>query len=427
MAKNLPESLPNNLLGAFLGFVLVGWLATAQEKTLQPADPKAATSKTSDAKSGDSKARDAKAGDSKADSTKEAAKLNEKTEAFEKMRDELRTTVVRLEAIQKEYREVKPEGRAALENEFKDKKEKAKKLLPQLTEAAKAALAVEPANNKVMDHLGALAYQAYEKRSAYEEAFELARLVLDQQTTWEKFRRPELFRIAGVSAFYSAQFDAAEKYLKELENHPDESRARVPEPDRLKEERAHWQEELARRKAEEKAPADPQALPRVKLATTQGDIVVELFENEAPNTVANFITLVEKKFYDGKLLESTPSDVGAGLPNLDDQDVNYKIACECAREGFRRHFRGSLAMSIPGGKDTGCSQFRIWLEPMRNADPKLTAQKDAHRWDDRLRAGRFRNGRALQGAAIPPEHLEIAAARSDQRSHGAEQTQRQQV
>src|SRR5690606_42103339 len=38
---------------------------------------------------------------------------------------------------------------------------------------------------------------------------------------------------------------------------------------------------------------------RSKITTNKGDIVVELFENEAPGTVGNFISLVERKFYDG--------------------------------------------------------------------------------------------------------------------------------
>ena len=56
-----------------------------------------------------------------------------------------------------------------------------------------------------------------------------------------------------------------------------------------------WAKEQAIREAE----ARPDDLPRVKLTTTKGDIVIELFENEAPDTVGNFISLVEKRrFYD---------------------------------------------------------------------------------------------------------------------------------
>ena len=40
-------------------------------------------------------------------------------------------------------------------------------------------------------------------------------------------------------------------------------------------------------------------LPRVKLTTTKGEITIELFENEAPQSVANFLTLVKQGFYNG--------------------------------------------------------------------------------------------------------------------------------
>ena len=39
--------------------------------------------------------------------------------------------------------------------------------------------------------------------------------------------------------------------------------------------------------------------PRVKLETSKGPVVIELFENEAPQAVGNFVNLVEKHFYDG--------------------------------------------------------------------------------------------------------------------------------
>jgi len=50
------------------------------------------------------------------------------------------------------------------------------------------------------------------------------------------------------------------------------------------------------------APEAPKAKepdPKILLTTTQGEIEVELWEDEAPNTVANFVSLVDQKFYDG--------------------------------------------------------------------------------------------------------------------------------
>ena len=40
--------------------------------------------------------------------------------------------------------------------------------------------------------------------------------------------------------------------------------------------------------------------PVIAMKTTVGEIVLELFEDAAPNTVANFISLAEKGFYTGK-------------------------------------------------------------------------------------------------------------------------------
>lgn len=115
-------------------------------------------------------------------------------------------------------------------------------------------------------------------------------------------------------------------------------------------------------------------LPRVKFTTGKGEIVVELFENEAPNTVANFISLVEKGFYDGlkfhRVLEDfmaqggCPDGTGGGGPG-------YTIKCECYEPGHRNHFRGSLAMAH-AGRDTGGSQFYLTTSRPTHLDGRHT-------------------------------------------------------
>jgi cyclophilin family peptidyl-prolyl cis-trans isomerase len=129
-----------------------------------------------------------------------------------------------------------------------------------------------------------------------------------------------------------------------------------------------WNNEQEIRKRE--AQADD--LPRVLLKTDKGDIMLELFENEAPNTVANFVSLVEAKRYDGtKFHRVIPNFMAqGGDPNtLDDNPENdgaggpgYTIACECYSEKARKHFQGSLSMAH-AGKDTGGSQFFITHVP----------------------------------------------------------------
>lgn len=63
-------------------------------------------------------------------------------------------------------------------------------------------------------------------------------------------------------------------------------------------------------------------LPRVLLKTTKGEIVIELFEDDAPNGVANFISLVESGFYDGTRFHWADGGgrVVGGDPNSKDDD-----------------------------------------------------------------------------------------------------------
>ncbi|MEM7455240.1 MAG: peptidylprolyl isomerase [Planctomycetota bacterium] len=112
-------------------------------------------------------------------------------------------------------------------------------------------------------------------------------------------------------------------------------------------------------------------LPVVKLTTTQGDIVLELYENEAPNTVANFINLVENGFYndiefhrvrEGFMAQSgCPEGNGQGGPG-------YTIACECRTPGYRRHFTGVISMANTGAPDSGGSQFFLTFEQTSGLD-----------------------------------------------------------
>ncbi len=115
-------------------------------------------------------------------------------------------------------------------------------------------------------------------------------------------------------------------------------------------------------------------LPRVEIKTSKGTIVVELFENEAPNTVANFVSLVEKGFYNGTPFHRVlpdfmaqggdPTGSGSGGPG-------HTIKCECYEENHRVHFRGSMSMAH-AGKDTGGSQFFLTFRPTSHLNAKHT-------------------------------------------------------
>jgi peptidyl-prolyl cis-trans isomerase B (cyclophilin B) len=159
---------------------------------------------------------------------------------------------------------------------------------------------------------------------------------------------------------------------------------------------AHWNIEQSRRKAEEKA-GD---LPRVRLtiehrrfkmkngktsgkveSTGTEEVILELFEDEAPATVANFLTLVSQRFYDEtKFYLSYPGQlVAAGCPRTKNADPaddgsggpGYTIPDEFESPKARRHFRGALAMANTGPNSAG-SRFFITLVPQPRMDGHFT-------------------------------------------------------
>jgi cyclophilin family peptidyl-prolyl cis-trans isomerase len=113
----------------------------------------------------------------------------------------------------------------------------------------------------------------------------------------------------------------------------------------------------------------------VKLSTNKGDIVPELFENEAPQSVANFLTLVKAGFYNGvsfhRVLHAfmaqggDPKGDGTGGPG-------YSIHDECNQPNYRHHFRGSLSMAHTAVPDSGGSQFFLTFIPTGHLDGKHT-------------------------------------------------------
>jgi cyclophilin family peptidyl-prolyl cis-trans isomerase/thioredoxin-related protein len=104
--------------------------------------------------------------------------------------------------------------------------------------------------------------------------------------------------------------------------------------------------------------------PIIEIKTDKGTIKVELFEDSAPNTVANFISLVEKKFFDGlKFHRVIPGFmIQGGDPNGDGSGgPGYSFNDELS-DGYRRHFTGSLSMANSGPNTNG-SQFFITHVP----------------------------------------------------------------
>jgi peptidyl-prolyl cis-trans isomerase B (cyclophilin B) len=96
------------------------------------------------------------------------------------------------------------------------------------------------------------------------------------------------------------------------------------------------------------------------IETTHGNIRLELFDVEAPGTVANFEKLVKKGYYDGLTFHRVIADfmIQGGCPKgTGTGGPGYTIKCE-TKGNPRKHLRGALSMAH-AGKDTGGSQFFI--------------------------------------------------------------------
>ncbi len=114
--------------------------------------------------------------------------------------------------------------------------------------------------------------------------------------------------------------------------------------------------------------------PYVFIETNKGLMKVELFFNDAPETVRNFINLVEKGFYNGLTFHRVIDGfiIQGGCPNGNGTGgPGYTIKCETERNPGK-HLRGSLSMAHTGKKDTGGSQFFICLSPQEHLDGKHT-------------------------------------------------------
>ena len=97
-----------------------------------------------------------------------------------------------------------------------------------------------------------------------------------------------------------------------------------------------------------------------EIHTPKGVMKLEFFEKDAPNTVANFIKLAEKGYYDGLNFHRViPNFVlQGGCPNKrGDGGPGYEIDCELDGEN-QHHDRGVLSMAH-AGRNTGGSQFFV--------------------------------------------------------------------
>ncbi len=102
-------------------------------------------------------------------------------------------------------------------------------------------------------------------------------------------------------------------------------------------------------------------MPRVKLSTTMGDIVLELNEEAAPLTVANFLRYVDDGFYDGTIFHRVISDFMVQGGGFTTAFVQKPVRASVRNEADNRlkNERGTVAMARTSEVHSATAQFFI--------------------------------------------------------------------
>jgi cyclophilin family peptidyl-prolyl cis-trans isomerase len=345
--------------------------------------------------------------------TKSANAVAQTKAAFQAKFDEYKVAVREIEKLQAEFQTADEATREKLNAKLSGQVTHAQSLVNAMVEAAVAAYRTAPNTDPQITNLLTSVAKHYtigrqvgpgqpsqrnpddvycpiDGGDQYERALPIVKLLIDGGATDK-----ELYVWGFISAFMTNDYELAKKYLDKIK----ETGALQPIADVVsKGEKTDphtphmqtvlhtvsacfkniedypdlWAKEVKIREAEAKA----DNLPRVKLTTTKGVIVVELFENEAPQSVANFITLAKQGYYDGSPFHrvlpefmaqaGAKSDDGGGGPG-------YNIRDEFNRPDYRRHFRGTLSMANTGQPESGSAQFFLTFVPTAHLNGRHTA------------------------------------------------------
>ncbi|QDU44046.1 peptidylprolyl isomerase [Symmachiella dynata] len=289
--------------------------------------------------------------------------------SWEKLTQRKKDIVARSQVLIKEFQKADLARKEEIKQEYEKLGEEDRALSKKLVALAPEVIKKDPGN---MDAVNLLLIE-YFQTNRYQQAADVADAALKAEQS-----DALILNIGGVSHFAINNYKRAKELLTKAQEENQLIRdlggrylAECDEYQKL------WEAEQKIRAAEKKA----DDLPRVEFDTDKGRIVIELFENEAPNAVANFISLIEKGYYDGIAFHRIIPNfmTQGGDPNtLDDNPGNdgqggpgYTIDCECYVPEARQHFQGSLSMAH-AGRNTGGSQFFLTHLPTAHLNGKHT-------------------------------------------------------
>ncbi|MBD9664100.1 peptidyl-prolyl cis-trans isomerase A (cyclophilin A) [Variovorax beijingensis] len=153
--------------------------------------------------------------------------------------------------------------------------------------------------------------------------------------------------------------------------------------------------------------------PRVKLATSAGDILVELDQAKAPQTVENFLQYVKDKHYDGtvfhRVIDGFMIQGGGFTADMQQKPTRAPIPLE-AGNGLKND-RYTIAMARTGNPNSATSQFFI---NVKNNDSLNAPSPDGYGYTvfgrvvagtevvDKIRAVQTGNKGGMQNVPLEP-------------------------
>jgi len=106
---------------------------------------------------------------------------------------------------------------------------------------------------------------------------------------------------------------------------------------------------------------DDMSRPRIEMKTSKGTLTIELYQEEAPKTVENFLSYVKSGHYDGtifhRVIPGFMVQGGGFTPDMSQKDTGSPIQNEA--DNGMKNSRGTLAMARTGDPNSATAQFFI--------------------------------------------------------------------
>lgn len=299
-------------------------------------------------------------------------KLGSALGALERIRAEMTS-------LRAEYRSAAPARQQQIREVARQTSRQAHEFLVQAGDGFSAAYNVDPEHSLLVDVANRMV-EVFFELNRFGEVRRVGQRLLDEEKA-----SPKTTQLIGISYYADHLFEEAIKTFENLPEQPSSAKS-GDGPSKIKDDARTYIEAWKKEQMTRAGEVAADDLPRVLLKTSGGNIVLELFENEAPNTVSNFIELIQKKYYDGLTFHRViPAFMAqTGDPNTRDTHARkegardagqggpgYKIKCECYLPRARLHFAGSLSMAHEG-KDSGGSQFFITHLPTAHLNGQHT-------------------------------------------------------